>query len=95
MVIWVILGSVCSYFIWASYGQPPYVVGYGGMQRIPVPQDIRWMVFAGDNYQCIDCGSVIDLIIDHIQPVSSGGSNDPSNLQTLCRSCNSVKSDIW
>ena len=95
VVIWVILASVWSYFIWSSYCPPPYVVGDGGTRRIPVPQGTRRMVFARDNYQCVDCGSVIDLSIDHIQPVSSGGSNEPSNLQTLCQPCNSVKGDAW
>ena len=45
------------------------------------------------------CGSVthpterknIYLSIDHIIPRSRGGSNDESNLRTLCTSCNSLK----
>jgi len=89
--------GVWIYFIWAS-GSPVYVIGYpvgGGSRRIPVPQDVRWTVFQRDGYQCGHCGSTVDLTIDHIQPVIWGGSNDPSNLQTLCRSCNSVKGDIW
>ncbi len=62
---------------------------------MPIPQDVRWMIFARDGYQCLECGSAVDLTIDHIHPVAWGGTNDASNLQTLCRSCNSVKSDIW
>ncbi len=73
----------------------PVSGGVGAFRRIPVPQDIRWMVFARDGYRCLDCGGTIDLTIDHIHPVVWGGTNDPSNLQTLCRSCNSVKGDSW
>ena len=31
------------------------------------------------------------LEIDHMQPISNGGSNDFDNLQLLCRNCNSSK----
>lgn len=50
-------------------------------------------VMARDNYQCQYCGATDDLAIDHIFPFSRGGSNEYDNLQVLCRSCNSSKSD--
>lgn len=40
---------------------------------------------------CLKCGSSDDLTIDHIIPVARGGSGEFSNLQCLCRSCNSKK----
>lgn len=52
-------------------------------------------VFARDNYSCTACGAADDLSVDHIQPVSKGGTNEMSNLQTLCRSCNSAKGAKW
>lgn len=42
---------------------------------------------------CVNCGSTIDLHIDHIVPVSLGGKNVKSNIQPLCRHCNSRKRD--
>lgn len=43
--------------------------------------------------QCGDHGS--SLQIDHIRPVSKGGTNALENLQILCARCNHVKSDHW
>jgi hypothetical protein len=40
---------------------------------------------------CLKCGSSYNLTVDHIVPVSKGGGDDRSNLQCLCRSCNSRK----
>ena len=41
--------------------------------------------------KCLKCGSHDNLTIDHVIPVSMGGTNHHSNLQLLCRSCNSIK----
>jgi hypothetical protein len=46
-----------------------------------------------DGFQCQHCGASKDLAIDHIQPLILGGSNELDNLQILCKSCNSRKSD--
>jgi DNA-directed RNA polymerase subunit RPC12/RpoP len=48
-------------------------------------------IFARDGYRCLECGAREDLSVDHIQPVSKGGTDDAANLRTLCRSCNSRK----
>lgn len=40
---------------------------------------------------CGMCSSVSDLTIDHIKPLSLGGTNELNNLQILCRSCNASK----
>lgn len=50
-------------------------------------------IFIRDGYKCLCCGSTKELSIDHIIPLSVGGNNAMKNLQTLCRDCNSNKSD--
>lgn len=46
-----------------------------------------------DGYKCAVCGVIEDLSIDHIVPLSKGGSDDIDNLRILCRTHNSSKSD--
>jgi 5-methylcytosine-specific restriction endonuclease McrA len=46
------------------------------------------------NHCCLACGQQPEVLtVDHIVPLSLGGSNDISNLQPLCASCNSSKHD--
>ena len=62
--------------------------------RIPIPSEVRNYVFARDKYQCKSCGKTdreTQLTIDHIIALARGGTNDISNLQTLCRCCNQQK----
>ena len=66
--------------------------------RVPVPSSLRVQVFERDNYRCCMCGAsardgITQLELDHIHPVSKGGTNELRNLQTLCRHCNSGKGD--
>jgi len=61
--------------------------------RIPIPPEVRRYVLERDRHRCNRCGSEKDLTVDHIIPLAKGGSNDLSNFQTLCRRCNSRKSD--
>lgn len=41
--------------------------------------------------KCAACGSSDALEIDHIVPISRGGSSERDNLQALCESCNRAK----
>ena len=66
------------------------------MARKPIPKAVRFEVFKRDKFTCQYCGaSAPDVIlqIDHIKPVSKGGTNDIMNLVTSCRDCNSGKSN--
>lgn len=42
--------------------------------------------------RCSNCGSLANLVIDHVIPVYLGGSDSASNLQLLCRNCSREKS---
>ncbi|MBW4681819.1 MAG: HNH endonuclease [Microcoleus vaginatus WJT46-NPBG5] len=62
--------------------------------RIPIPPEVRKYVFERDRYHCKSCGQThleTSLTIDHIIPLARAGSNDISNLQTLCSRCNRQK----
>jgi 5-methylcytosine-specific restriction endonuclease McrA len=53
---------------------------------------IRPIILERDNYTCQNCGATDPpLEIDHIVAIARGGTNDLSNLRTLCRSCNRQK----
>lgn len=52
---------------------------------------LRAALFARDGRACRECGSEDDPTADHIVPVYEFGTNELSNLQVLCRSCNSRK----
>lgn len=43
------------------------------------------------NHKCLACGLEKPLTIDHVIPLSKGGSNTIDNVQPLCASCNSIK----
>lgn len=43
--------------------------------------------------RCARCKTGGGLTWDHKTPLSRGGTNEPSNLQVLCRRCNSGKRD--
>jgi len=56
-----------------------------------IPLWLRWDIWQRDNFTCQICGSRKYLTIDHIVPESKGGETETSNLQTLCKRCNSRK----
>lgn len=54
----------------------------------------RLRIYDRDDWTCQQCGSGDDITLDHVIPISKGGTNSDGNLQTLCRPCNSSKKDL-
>ena len=63
----------------------------------PIPGSIRYEVLKRAKGKCELCGisnKEKSLDVDHIIPRSKGGSNDISNLQSLCYTCNRQKRNL-
>ena len=61
-----------------------------------ISKSLRFDVFQRDSHTCQYCGRKspeATLVIDHLIPVSKGGTDDFENLVTSCEDCNSGKSD--
>ena len=62
-----------------------------GLQRRVSPR-LRFQILKRDGYGCQICGATaaddVRLHVDHKVALAKGGTNDPSNLWTLCAPCN-------
>ena len=61
-----------------------------------VSGSVRYQVLRDAKFRCNLCGISAEeraLQVDHIVPRNHGGTDDPSNLQALCYSCNAMKRD--
>lgn len=66
-------------------------------KRKSLSKRIRFEVFKRDKFTCQYCGkSAPDVVleVDHVKPVSRGGTNDIFNLVTSCFECNRGKTNI-
>lgn len=61
-------------------------------KRDQLPPGVRWWVLKRDNFRCRYCGRDVNngvkLHVDHITPLSKGGTNYEDNLITSCEDCN-------
>lgn len=66
-------------------------------ERSLMTPGLRMTILRRDSFRCQMCGasapSGATLHVDHITPVSLGGSTTPDNLQALCDTCNLGKSN--
>lgn len=82
----------------AEPGCPGSRLGSAGRDVSTLPQAQRRVLFQElverDGAACSYCGTPDTLVIDHKRPRSRGGSDEISNLQILCRTCNSQKGTL-
>lgn len=72
-----------------------------GSRRYPLTPAQRHTILQRDQFQCqrpdcpySDCGTPTNpLTIDHIVPRSHGGTDEPTNLRTMCHRSNSSRRD--
>lgn len=64
-----------------------------------IRSDLRLAIYLRDRFTCVYCLADLhgahptDITLDHIECEADGGSNEPSNLVTACRHCNSSRQD--
>ena len=69
---------------------------FGDSNHDAVAGSLRYEVLRRAGARCELCGissKDMQIDVDHIIPRAKGGSNDLSNLQALCRTCNAQKRD--
>ena len=65
-----------------------------------IRQEKRLAIYLRDGLACVWCRRAVEddldisLTLDHLVPTSRKGSNDPANLVTACRSCNSRRQQM-
>lgn len=68
------------------------------MERNRITVKKRYQVMHRDKFRCQLCGAReedgVRLHVDHIIPISKGGTSDMDNLRTLCDKCNLGKGDL-
>lgn len=76
--------------LWARFKGMPL----NTTKRGSIAPKLRFYILSRDCFACVLCGAAppdAKLEIDHIMPIAKGGTNDKSNLQTLCFECNRGK----
>lgn len=75
---------------WSAIHERHIIIDY---VKVSIPHSLKWDVWKRDMFKCVICEAEDNLSVDHIHPESLGGDLHLSNLRTLCRTCNSRKSN--
>lgn len=71
--------------------------GKSNVSRSAISPKLRFEVLRRDKFVCQYCGACgpdVELEVDHVIPVSRGGTDEMSNLKTTCFNCNRGKGDM-
>lgn len=81
--------GVLPYICFILFGEPSKV----DRRRRRATIEEMAEVFRRWGHKCDECGTQYGLTVDHIIPLSKGGTWDLDNLRPLCGNCNSRKGD--
>jgi len=99
LIMWGIFSSIIAIVVWKVLGGLEEL-GKEAYKKRTIQKQIyedeflciRTEVLKRDNYRCVNCGMTgKELHVHHVVPRSEGGTNDLSNLVTLCSRCHSVQ----
>jgi 5-methylcytosine-specific restriction endonuclease McrA len=91
---------------WNRWARENYATESGRAKRIAIVQERRARLLGAEGSYtaeqfaelcvlyggvCLACGGFEPLTVDHVIPLSMGGSNHITNIQPLCKPCNSRK----
>ena len=76
---------------WLKEMEYKHLKGLKKKRSCYLPKKLRDEILQKYKFKCVYCNSKKNLTIDHIKPVSKGGTDSARNLQVLCKSCNSKK----
>ncbi|MEW4477365.1 HNH endonuclease [Vibrio cholerae] len=90
---------LARYIAFLQPGEHPCIVATGKVSRCYFPVWLKNAVFLRDKGICQLCGCDLTNVlvpteqrnIDHMVPLNSSGTNDPTNFQLTCESCNKSK----
>lgn len=74
------------------------VTNKSAVKRKRYSEEQRREIYKKSGGCCQLCGrkiSFTEMTVDHIMPISKGGSNDMDNTEATCRICNQFKSNIF
>lgn len=70
------------------------------VERVWFSKDVKEDILRKSDGVCVHCGCPVaigdNFTVEHVVPISKGGTNDLVNIVALCQTCNTTKGDcVW